>query len=390
MFQSFFNGMAGMIVFSKGLDTISNNVTNLNTPGYRGSDVFYRSLGGDSGGSRVAGEYTRLSSGDIRETGNETDLAIIGNGQFVIEVDGRTLYTRGGQFIFDEDGQLVDAVSGGAVMALNESGQLVKINIDDLRSLPPEATETINLSGNLSTGDDEHQIEDVVVFNTLGEEVTLTLNFTNNTATNPGEWLIEVQDANGIAIYDGAVTFGIDGTPQAGSELVAVTIPATSNGVAGAAQTINLNLGSPGSFSESTSFSGGTVSTLQADSDGGRGQEELVAVSINDEGTVSLLYSNGDTEEPFRLALANISDEQALEVAQDGLYRLKDDSLLTYGFASSGRLGTIQSESLESANVDLVREFAEMIIAQRGYQASSQVLSISNELVDTLYNATQR
>jgi flagellar hook protein FlgE len=82
-------------------------------------------------------------------------------------------------------------------------------------------------------------------------------------------------------------------------------------------------------------------------------------------------------------------DEQSLESAQDGLYRLKDTSDVSYGYAGSGRLGNIQSESLESANVDLVREFAEMIIAQRGYQASSQVLNISNQLVDTLYNSTQ-
>lgn len=389
MFQSFFNGMAGMIVFSRGLDTISNNVTNLNTPGYRGSDVFYRALGGESGGSRVAGEYTRLSSGDIRETGNATDLAIIGNGQFVVDIDGRTFYTRGGQFVFDEDGLLTDAVSGGAVMALDDSGNLVQMNISDLRSLPPEPTETVNLSGNLSTGDDAHQIENVTIFNSLGEEVQITLDFTNNTATVPGEWLLEVTDGDGVSIYNGNVLFGIDGTPQPGSETLALTIPATSNGVAGAAQTVNLNFGSPGNFSESTSFSGGTVSTLQAEANGGRGQEELVAVSINDEGAISLLYSNGDTEEPYRLALASIANEQALESAQDGLYRLTGSSDISYGYAGSGRLGNIQSESLESANVDLVREFAEMIIAQRGYQASSQVLNISNQLVDTLYNSTQ-
>ena len=83
MLQAFFNGLSGLFSFSKGLDNVSNNVSNMNTPGFRGSDTFYRSVGGQDGrglGSSVAGTEMRTKPGDPRQTGNQTDLAISGAG----------------------------------------------------------------------------------------------------------------------------------------------------------------------------------------------------------------------------------------------------------------------------------------------------------------------
>ena len=393
MFQSFFNGVAGMLVFSRGLNTISDNVANLNTPGFRGSDVFYRSLGGQHNqafGARLAGDGIRQQEGDIRETGNATDLAILGQGQFVVNVDGENFYTRGGQFFFDEDGLLRDTVSDGLVMALGENGQLIPIDISSLRTLTPEATSTVEFSGNLSTGDDEHVIDSFSVFNALGEQVDLSFSFTNNTASTPGQWLISVQDENGLELATAELFFGPDGSPADGSETIEIVIPGTANGSAGDPLTLSLSFGANGSFTQATSFSGGTVSTLGAEATDGRGVEGIVAVSITEDGALQLLYSNGDTEEPYRIALADIRNERELSQAGNGLYTLDASARVTYGYANDGVFGSIASESLEASNVDLVREFAELIIAQRGYQASSHVMDVSNQLIETLYNATQR
>ncbi|MEO0575449.1 MAG: flagellar hook-basal body complex protein [Pseudomonadota bacterium] len=393
MFQSFFNGVAGMLVFSRGLNTISDNVANLNTPGFRGSDVFYRSLGGQNSyafGARLAGEGLRQQAGDIRETGNATDLAILGQGQFVISQDGQNFFTRGGQFFFDEDGMLRDTISDGLVMALGDNGQLIPIDISGLRTLNPEATTTVEFAGNLSTGDNEHVIDDFEVFNALGEQVELRFTFTNNSATTPGQWLISVQDENGLELTTAEVFFGPDGSPLDVSESVEIVIPGTANGSAGDALTLSLSFGANGSFTQATSFAGGAVSTLGAEATDGRGVEGIVAVSITEQGSLQLLYSNGDTEEPYRLALADIRNDRQLSQAANGLYALDASASMTYGYAGDGVLGTIASESLEASNVDLVREFAELIIAQRGYQASSHVMDVSNQLIETLYNATQR
>lgn len=393
MLQSFFTGVAGMIVFSRTLDTISDNVANLNTPGYKGNDLFYKSLGSansSAGGARVAGEFVRQSTGDIRETGNPTDLALLGKGQFVISVDGKMFYTRGGQFFFDEEGLLRDSISDGLVMALGENGQLIPVDISSLRTRPPTATTEIEFTGNLSTGDPDHSVENVIIFNSLGEEVSLDFRFTNNTSSAPGEWLVSVENKDGVEIWTGQVVYGIDGSPEDGFSELTLTIPGTSNGTTGEAVDITLNFGAPGDLSGSTSFSGGTVSTLGGAATDGGGVEGIVAVSISEDGNVRLLYTNGDTEEPYRLALAEISDERQLRQASNGLYELPTTAQFSYGYADSGGLGSIASESLESSNIDLVREFAELIIAQRGYQASSHVMDISNQLIDTLYNATQQ
>lgn len=382
-----------MIVFSRTLDTISDNVANLNTPGYKGNDLFYKSLGNpnsSAGGARVAGEFVRQTSGDIRETGNPTDLALLGRGQFVVSVGGEMFYTRGGQFFFDEEGLLRDSISDGLVMALGENGQLIPVDISSLRNLPPTATTEIEFTGNLSTGDTDHLVENVTIFNTLGEEVTLNFSFTNNTSSVPGEWLVNVEDEDGIEIWNGQVIYGIDGSPEDGFGELTLTIPGTSNGTTGEAMDVLLNFGGPGDLSGSTSFSGGTVSTLGGSPTDGGGVEGIVAVSISEDGHVKLLYTNGDTEEPFRLALAEISDERQLQQASNGLYEISRTAEVSYGYADDAGLGSIASESLESSNIDLVREFAELIIAQRGYQASSHVMDVSNQLIDTLYNATQQ
>lgn len=389
--NAFFNGLAGMVMFSRGLDTISNNIANMNTPGFHGSDLFYQALSngqGDSdGGARVTGKNIRFNPGDIRETGNAMDLAINGNGYFVLRTEDGLLYTRSGQFEFDDEGYLVDQSSGHRVAALDEFGNLSDINIDSMLSLNPEASTEVEFSGNLSTGDADHSINGLSVFNSLGEEIELNYQFTNNNAATPGSWLVEVTDENGTVVGNGEIRFGADGTPEAGFNQMQLSIPATSNGSANAILDVSLNFGEPGTFNGTTSFAGGSVSTLSASLVDGQGVEGLVAASFNADGELNLLYSNGDTETPFRLALAYFQDESNLSYSQGSIFR-SNGSDATIGFANEGSNGAIVGESLEGSNVDLVREFADMIVVQRGYQASSRVMNIANQLIEQLYDNT--
>ena len=190
MSQAFFTALSGMLTFSGNLDTISNNISNMNTPGFRGSDVFYRNLINSRGvgiGPQILDQNLRFTSGDIRQTGNGTNLAISGQGYFILEKDGEYFYTRAGQFTFNDDGVLVDQASDSRVMGFDENGSLAEINVEDLLTLPPEVTSQINFEGNLSTGDDAHQINDIKIFNEIGEEITVNFNFTNDTANTAGK-----------------------------------------------------------------------------------------------------------------------------------------------------------------------------------------------------------
>jgi flagellar hook protein FlgE len=112
MFQALFNSLSGLFSFSRSLDTVSNNVSNMNTPGFRGSDTFFENVNGGRGTS-IGGEGLRTGAGDIRQTGNATDMAIDGNGFFVLrDTSGNLHYTRAGQFRFNDQGLLTDSVTG--------------------------------------------------------------------------------------------------------------------------------------------------------------------------------------------------------------------------------------------------------------------------------------
>ena len=108
MLQAFFNGLSGLLAFSKGLDNVSNNVSNMNTPAYRGSDTFFRSVNGQDGqglGAGITGTQVRTKAGDTRQTGNDTNAAITGAGYFVLHDSNQQLfYSRAGQFQIDKDG----------------------------------------------------------------------------------------------------------------------------------------------------------------------------------------------------------------------------------------------------------------------------------------------
>jgi len=393
MMQAFFNGLSGMITFGRGLDNISNNISNMNTAGYHGVDLFYNALGNDGGqysGARISGSAISSNSGSLRETSNPTDLAISGNGYFILRTPDGPLYTRAGQFRFDADGYLTDTNSGYRVAALDSHGNLTDINIQGLMSLNPVTTDKVTFTGNLSTGDTDHSVQQMKVFNSLGEEISLDLNFTNNTSNTPGSWMVSVKDKNGIEVATGEVRFAADGSPLTGYNQLSITLPASANGSANTPMTFSLDFGTEGSFDGATSFSGGTVSSLSVGNINGQGQEGLVAISFKEDGQLNLLYSNGENKTPFQLAIATFQDEQGLSYVDGSLLRYEGKGQTHINHANDNGAGKIKGKNLESSNVDLVREFAEMIIIQRGYQASSRVMTISNQLVQRLYDSARR
>lgn len=387
MLQSFFNGLSGMFSFSQSLDTVSNNIANMNTPGFKGSDTFYKSLtsGDSSYGTQISGQEQRFSTGEIRQTGNSGDLAISGDGFFILLQDGETRYTRAGQFSFDDDGYLIDSSSGGQVAAVNDSGQLESINIENARALAPQVTSEVTFSGNLSTDMSEHTISDVAVFNLLGEQSLLSFEFTNNSATTSGSWLVSVTDEAGSAVHSGEIRFGSDGTPvDAFSSLMFDLTDSKGN-----SSELSVDFGESGLFSGSTSVSGGDDSSIQATVADGYGIGALTTIGFDSEGILQLSYSNGEVVDGSTLALATFTNTSTLKVFDGSIFAASDLSGRSIGQAGESGFGSIISESIELSNVDLSTEFADMIIIQRGYQASSRILNVANELLDDLYENTR-
>jgi len=382
--QAFFTGLSGLLTFSRSLDTISNNIANINTAGFRGNDVFYKALstGGQGFGAQIGGENMRLQAGDIRQTGSSTDLAISGNGYFILKGDNGNFYTRAGSFQFNDDGVLVDVNTGFKVQGLNEAGILADISVSGLETLSPEATTEISFGGNLSTNDSTFNINDVIAYNTEGETIKLSFEFTNNSATTPGSWLVEVTDETGNVLTNGEVQFNPDGTPVTNFNGFPITLPGVANDV------VNLTFGTANTADGATSNSGAS-STIGAQAEDGFPLSGLLGVSFDSKGQLQLLYSNGDTNEGLQLALAYFTNEQELQQVDGAYFRAQENNQPTIGHAGESLFGEIIGSSLEMSNVDLAKEFADMIIVQRGYQASSRVMNIANQLVEKLYDSTR-
>lgn len=394
-------GATGLLAFSRGLDSLSNNIANLNTPGFKRSDILFRDLfyqyqlSGDSGRDGVAsqlgngvttkGTLVSFAQGDVQETGNGSDVAINGNGFFILRTEDAVFYTRAGQFQFDKDGFLVSTSLKGRVAGIDESGNLVDIDISDLQNNPAQPTNEITFVNNLSSSAASHEITDVEVIDSLGETHKLTVDFSNNSSVTPGSWLVSVKDEDGNALADDKeIRFGGDGSPQ--EDFNSFTFAFQPEGGANATD-ITMFFGEPGSFSGATSFSGGSTSSLAVDSQNGIKAGALLDFHFKSDGTLELRYTNEQTVDAGRLALGWFDRLQALQQVGNSLFLAPEGIDVTVDAPGQGVMGEIVGSSIEISNVELTQEFTDLIIMQRGYQASSQVVTVANEMIQQLLDA---
>jgi flagellar hook protein FlgE len=399
MFQALFNSLSGLFSFSKSLDTLSNNIANMNTPGFRGSDSFFQSVG-DGRGTRIAGEALRTTPGDIRQTGNLGDLAIAGEGYFVLlDEAGKQHYTRAGQFRFDENGVLSDVMSGYRVMAFDPQGGLGPIDFDQYRTIPAVATTSVSIVGNVAPGSTTTTVNNVVVFDANGASKTLSVTFTNHTQapppTNPpapdpppgtppyapGSFLVTIKDAQGAVVGNSEVIFASNGTPLQDHNQMVLSLD-----IGGTPQPITLKFGTPGTYDGMTAVAG-TATGLTGRVDDGHGVVSVASLSFDQDGVMQLVYTQTEKRQGPRIALAALSDESNLKLGDGGLVDEATVGRVDIGRAGQGRFGKIAGGSLEMSNVDLTQEFAQMIVIQRGYQASSRVMTVSNEMIEQLYKS---
>ena len=390
MLDSIHIGVTGLLAYQQGLRVIANNTANLDTPGYKSStlqfaDLFYAGRQSGSGGSlqlghglEATGTHLDFRAGDLRQSGNDLDLAVEGEGLFVLrDAQDRTRYTRAGTFQFDAEGALVDRTDGSKVLGRDASGQLVEISLAGSRVSAGKATGVAHFTGNLSSTATEQTVA-VKVFDAAGQEHALTLKLTNTntntSATNAGSWQAE--------LLDGATSLGTSEIVFAdGHPTVATQKPSFSfTPAGGAAQQIVLDLSS-----DVTSFAAGSLSTLAMTSQDGYGAGELTKASIDAAGTLVLAYSNGQTGKGARLALARFSTPDAVEDVGGNRFAEANGIAWELGTAGDGGFGAVRAGMLEMSNVDLSREFSELVVMQRGYQASSQVVSTANDMLQELF-----
>lgn len=385
MLNSINIGTSGLVGFSKELETISNNVANLNTPGFKGSSAQFSSLfdagagtGEGKGGTNSGAGLTLMpsvidfSQGQVNGTANDLDVAIDGSGFFVLKnTAGEITYTRDGRFSLDAKGVLVNG-AGEHVQGLSADGVLKDLSIADARTNPAKASAAVTLSGLLSGTDVTKTISGVQVTDSAGATRTLSLEFTNNKAVTPGSWL--------VAVKDGATTVGsgeirYDAAGQLDPAFASFKIDYAPAGAAPMPLTFTIGAGST---SPATGNSTLAVSTVD-----GYGTGQLTQATFDTSGKLKITYSNGQSTTDQTLALAEFASTDALEQAVGTSYTTRDPQSVRLGTAN-GTSSSINAASLEGSNVDLSKQFSAIIITQRGYQAASELISTANEMLDTL------
>lgn len=391
MLDSIHVGVSGLLGYQQGLRVIANNTANLNTPGYKSSTLQFADLfhsghsatGGEvrmGNGLDTTGTHLNFRQGDLRQTGNELDLAIDGDGMFMVrDAQGQARYTRAGQFTLDADGLLVRRADGAKVQGIDAGGDIVDLGVASIRTSAGRATTLARFTGNLSSTLPEQTVSGVKVLDRLGAEHLLSLKLTNTEATQPGSWKVELLDGSSV-VASSELVF-VDGQPTAASSKMNVTYTP----VGGTAQAFVLDFSS-----NVTSFAAGSLSTLAMTAQDGYLPGNLTQVGFDAAGTLVATYSNGQTAKGARLALGRFSTADAVKDLGGSLFAAVDSSAWQHGAAGEAGFGAVRAGMLEMSNVDLSREFSELVVTQRGYQASSQVISTANDMLQELFGMKRR
>ena len=389
-------GMSGMEAYQQGLAVVGNNTANLNTAGFKFTEPVFEDVAAGSGtsgfpgnpdapttggGVQIDSTHVSFSQGNEESTGDPLDAAINGLGFFMVDLNGSTYYTRSGAFQLDSNGDLVQTTTGAKVLVSTSTSANGAFNINAYNSYPPKATTTIQLSGNLArTGQTtSYNLPGIPVVDGAGGTETLQASFTQST-TNPLSWTVQVNNSAGTSVGSGTILFNADGSPDASNTPIQLSV--TPSGLP--AFTVNLEIGTAGSFSGVTSLNTAASSQLQVASQDGVQLGSLTGTAFGNDGSLTLTYSNGKTLTPAKLLLAQFNAPQQLQELSQGLFAARSGTTPLVGTPQSTNFGNIVGGEIEMSNVDLSQQFTELIVIQRGYQASSQITSIANDMMQQL------
>jgi len=384
MFDTILIGTAGLMGNAEGLRVVGNNLSNVNTPGFKGSQVAFSNLFDQSGsavasnggqsnasgtGLGITGTTINFATGTDLTTGNPLDTSINGEGLFTIVRNGKTLYTRAGGFQFNDSGALVNA-GGDHVQGLNANGQLSDVKVDNLERSAPKATATIKFGGNLTLPPAASTVNGLTVYDANGNSHGLNLSLSDD---GSGGYKVAVTDAaNNASVTTGALAFS-GGFPTASTS----TMSFSYTPAGGAAQTVV--------FDFTNDVTGGAGSSnLAMTSQDGYGVGLKTGVTIGGDGLLTVHYSNGQTATGQHIALALFQSNADLTEVDGGAFSKTQTATVRYGRPGDGVFGSLVSGHLEGSNVDMAQEFSNLILMQRGYQAASHVVSTANDLVQEL------
>lgn len=421
-----FAGRAGIASHGSAISVAGDNISNASTPGFKASRAEFESLIAGDGvlgrqfgsGSSIAQVSTLFDQGTLEFTGRQLDLGISGNGYFILARNEERLYSRAGNFKIDSSGFIVNP-GGLALLGFpeNGSGALEPLNVNTIQQSAIESTK-VSIAGNVDasaavvdvatipdpgvaipptvTYADLNQVAEystvVDTFDSLGARHTTTFFFFHtgvNEYTVRGYVNNEDVDATPVPpatgskgyprfIGESVITFGGDGQrnplPAAGTVDFTANI-AWSNG----AEASEIDF----TFMPLTQFS--SKSNILSITQDGTGVGSVQSISIGNDGKITALLSNGQNSTLGQVAMASFAN-------QEGLGRVTGNLLTSSTFSgapvigrpASGVLGNIKAGTIELSTVDIASEFVKIITLQRGFQASSRIITTINQLLNEI------
>ncbi|MDI3341745.1 MAG: flagellar hook protein FlgE [Sphaerobacter sp.] len=409
LIRSMSSAVSGLRAYQTWLDVTGNNIANIATPGFKASRVRFEDVvsitmrgaslpdptTGRAGrnpaqvglGSVAAGVEAIFTPGTTTSTGKESHLAIMGDGYFVVADGVQTYYTRDGSFDLGLDHRLVNPSTGLYVMGwqadangvIDTSQPLSSIVIPIGQRMDAMPSASIVAQGNLDAGaavGDTYQTQ-VTVVDSLGFQHSLTLTYTK-TATNIWTWTYSTTEP-GVTLTNTTGTVEFDN--QGNVLTITPSGDLTVQWGNGAADTI---ITGGGDFTRLTQLARASNSVAVAD---GWIAGELTGFAVSDSGVITGIFSNGATLPLGQVALATFANPAGLMKAGRNLLTTSPNSgQAVVGPPASGGRGQIISSHLEMSNVDLAEEFTNMILAERGFQANSRVVTTSDEVLQDLVN----
>lgn len=429
--RSLYSGVSGIRSHQTRMDVIGNNIANVNTTGFKASrvtftDVFNQTLSSGSVltnpqqiGLGVAVGSTDLitDNGPLQMTGRSLDLAISGDGLFVVKgANDEILYTRLGAFDWSADGYLFIPALGMRVQgwmadADGQIGRTDRATMTDIQIVRgdislPAATQNATFKGNLDAAANvnDSYITAMTAYDSLGRPISIALRFTK---TDQG-WTVEYQHDYSDpvdpddptqgkewteAMYESApvlLAFNTDGTlaidPDNPETYLAELIITDPDGNA-APLRIEVDFSKVTQAYDASTGPGESKSSVEINTVDGRGMGTLAAVYVNEFGVITGRYTNGATKVLAQIALANFNNPGGLIKEGSSTFAESPASgVAQIGAPGSGGRGTLVPGNLEGSNVDLAAQFTEMILTQRGYQASAKLVSTADDMLHEIIN----
>ena len=408
--MAFSTAISGIKAAQANLDVVSNNIANASTVGFKASraqfaEIYANSVsGGSNAGQGV--ELTEIradfSQGSLDFTGSGLDLAISGNGFFIVSNGGASEYTRAGSFLVDRDGFLTNEAGNRLQGYQGNTDGVITGELGDLfidtTLVDPKVTSKVAITSNLDSREatpattpfastdptSYNSTTSTTIYDSLGNSHVLQLYYVKTATANT--WDVYTSVDGGTPPAATQISFDPDGTLAAASNnSIAITTPAaellSAAGVATGAADLTYTVDILATTQLGTDFS------LNSATQDGYGAGQLISFEFDDTGTAFARYTNGQSRAIGQVALASFRNNNGLQpVGGSNYVESFGSGSPNIGVPGNSGRGDIQASAVEKANVDITQELVNLIVAQRNFQANAQVISTEDQATQAVIN----